>query len=92
MIEILNVSTKDTRAFGWVQDSSNVRSLCDVVAVFDSESGFHKKLVDEIIPELVLEKDGRKEMLEALNTRPLSLKYKLLIGTSFIHRSTSRFN
>ncbi len=75
MIEILNVSNKDTRAFGWVQDSSSVKSLCDVVAVFDSESEFHKKLVDEIIPTIVLEKDGKNEMLEALKRIPLKLKY-----------------
>ena len=43
MIEILSVLTKDTRAFGWVQDSSSIKSLCDVVSVFDSESDFHKK-------------------------------------------------
>ena len=92
MIEIINVPTKDTRAFGWVQDSSNIDSLCDVVSVFDSESDFHKKLVDEIIPNLVLETDGRKEMLDALNTKPLSLKYKLLTGTAFTPRSASRCN
>lgn len=92
MIEILNVSNKDTRAFGWVQDSSSVKSLCDVVAVFDSESEFHKKLVDEIIPTIVLEKDGKNEMLEALKRIPLKLKYKLLTGTAFTPRADSRCN
>lgn len=92
MIEFINVPTKDTRAFGWVQDSSNIDSLCDVVSVFDSKSDFHKKLVNEIIPNLVLEKDGRKEMLDALKSEPLSLKYKLLTGTSFSPRSASRCN
>lgn len=92
MIDILNVPTKETRAFGWVQDSSSIDSLCDVIAVFDSESDFHKKLVDEIVPCVVLENDGRKEMLNALNKKPLSLKYKLLIGTSFTPRSASRCN
>ena len=92
MIEILNVPTKDTRAFGWVQDSSSVKSLCDVIAVFDPESVFHKALVNEIIPNIVLEKDGKTEMIKALNETPLSLKYRLLIGTSFIPRSASRCN
>ncbi len=92
MIEILSVLTKDTRAFGWVQDSSSIKSLCDVVSVFDSESDFHKKIVNEIIPNLVLEKDGKNEMLEALNKSPLSLKYRLLTGTSFTPRSASRCN
>lgn len=92
MIEIINVPTKETRAFGWVQDSSNIESLCNVVAVFDSENDFHKKLVDEIIPSIVLEKDGRQEMLDALNSTSLAIKYKLLTGTSFIPRSSSRCN
>lgn len=92
MIDILNVPTKDTRAFGWVQDSSSIDSLCDVVAVFDFESDFHKKLVNEIIPSIVLENDGRQEMIDSLTSKPLNLKYRLLIGTSFTPRSDSRCN
>lgn len=41
MIDILNVPTKETRTFGWVQDSSSIDNLCNVVALFDSESNFH---------------------------------------------------
>lgn len=92
MIEFLSVATKDTRAFGWVQDASNIDSLCDVVAVFDSKTEFHNRLVNEIIPSIVLKNDGRKEMIEALNANPLALKYRLLIGTSFMPRSASRCN
>lgn len=92
MIDLLNIPTKEIRAFGWVQDSSNIDSLCDVVALFDSESDFHKKLVDEIIPCIVLENDGQKEMLDALNSNPVALKYKMLTGISFTPRSISRCN
>ncbi len=92
MIDVLNVPTKDTRAFGWVQDSSNLDSLCDVVAVFAAESNFHNRLVSEIIPNLVSKDDGRQEMLDSLNAKPLALKYKLLTGTSFSPRSASRCN
>ena len=58
MINEISMNSKDTRAFGWVQDSSSIESLCNVVAVFYPESEFHKKLVNEIIPSVVLEKDG----------------------------------
>lgn len=92
MIKIVNVPSKETRAFGWVQDSSSIESLCNVVAVFDAESDFHKRLVNEIIPDLVLEKDGREEMLTVLNARPVSIKYKLLTGTAFKPRVNSRCN
>lgn len=92
MIDVINVQTKDTRAFGWVQDASNVNSLYDVVAVFDSKSTFHKQIVNKIIPSIVLETDGRQEMLDALHSNPLSIKYKLLTGTAFKPRATSRCN
>ena len=92
MIDIENTPSKDTRAFGWVQDASNINSLCDVVAVFDSESDFHNRLISELIPNLVSESDGKSKMIDALNSKPLSLKYKLLTGTSFTPRSTSRCN
>lgn len=92
MVKEIIIKTKDTRAFGWVQDSSNIQSLCDVVAVFDAASDFHKQLVDKLIPRLVLPQDGRKEMLEALSSNPLALKYRMLTGTSFTPRSSSRCN
>lgn len=92
MINEIIMDSKDTRAFGWVQDSSNIESLCNVVAVFNPESEFHKRLVNEIIPSLVLEKDGKEEMISALKARPLKLKYRLLTGTAFIPRADSRCN
>ena len=92
MIDIVNTPSKDTRAFGWVQDASNINSLCDVVALFDSESDFHNRLISELIPNLVSESDGKSKMIDALNSKPLSLKYKLLTGTSFTPRATSRCN
>ena len=92
MIDIVKTPSKDTRAFGWVQDASNINSLCDVVALFDSESDFHNRLISELIPNLVSEIDGKSKMIDALNSKPLSLKYKLLTGTSFTPRATSRCN
>ncbi|MBO4556501.1 MAG: hypothetical protein J5706_07045, partial [Elusimicrobiales bacterium] len=89
--EIL-LSKNVSRAFGWVQDSGNLDSLCNVVSVFDCESAFHSSLAKEIIPGLISEKDGRDEILKALSARPLSLKYRMLIGTSFTPRSSARCN
>ena len=92
MISEIIVNSKETIAFGWVQDSSSLSSLCNVVSIFDSESDFHKNLVEKIIPSLVLEKDGRNEMLMALTTKPIELKYRMLTGTSFTPRASSRCN
>jgi len=91
-IKEIFLSRNASRAFGWVQDSGNLDSLCDVVAVFDCESTFHSRLAKEIIPGLILEKDGRDEILKALSARPLSLKYRMLTGTAFTPRSSARCN
>ena len=59
MISIIPTHNKKFRAFGWVQDPSNLRSLCDVVAVFDKNSQKHNELIKTVIPKLVKEQDGR---------------------------------
>ena len=92
MISILPTFNKQFRAFGWVQNPSNFRSLCDVVAIFNFNTAKHKALVSKIIPKLVLEKDGRDDLLNVLNSRPLKIKYSHLVGTSFRPRSSARCN
>lgn len=89
MIDVLQVASKKTRAFGWVQDAGNLDALCNVVAIFDETSPFHKSLVQKRIPELVGEQNGRAKMIAALNGRPLALSYKLLIGSHTNPRSES---
>lgn len=92
MISVIPTHTKNFRAFGWVQDPSNLRSLCDVVAVFDADSQKHKELINSIIPKLVEVCDGRNDLIGALKQAPLKIKYTLLVGTSFTPRSISRCN
>ncbi len=92
MISVIATHNTNFRAFGWVQDPSNLRSLCDVVAVFDSNSKKHKELVEKIIPKLVEERDGRDDLIEVLNSKPLKIKHSHLVGTSFTPRSMSRCN
>jgi hypothetical protein len=92
MISILPTETEKFRTFGWVQDPSNFRSLCNVVAVFDNRSAKHKELTETILPKLVLESDGRDELIAAMKSTPLKIKYARLVGTSFTPRSASRCN
>jgi len=92
MISILNTESRNLRSFGWVQDSADFKKLCDVVAIFDENSEFHKSLVDDKIPSLVDEMDGRKVLIAELNKRPLKIEYGKLIGTAFTPRSKSRCN
>lgn len=92
MISVIPTHSKNFRAFGWVQDPSNLRSLCDVVAVFDTNSKKHKDLIKTIIPKLVEERDGRDDFIKTLQSRPLKIKYAELVGTSFTPRSMSRCN
>lgn len=92
MISVIPTHNTTFRAFGWVQDPSNLRSLCDVVAIFDINSQKHKDLIDNIIPKLVEERDGRNDFIKTLRDRPLKIKYAQLVGTSFKPRSMSRCN
>lgn len=92
MISVIPTHNTNFRAFGWVQDPSNLRSLCDVVAVFDSNSEKHKDLIHNVIPKLVEEQDGRDGFIETLQSTPLKIKYAQLVGTSFTPRSMSRCN
>ena len=92
MISIIPVSTTKFRALGWVQDPSNLVSLCDVVAIFDKNSKKHKELIEKSIPTLVKSEDGQTKLLNALNAEPLKIKYNDLVGTAFIPRSASRCN
>ena len=92
MISVIPTHNKCFRAFGWVQDPSNLRSLCDVVAVFDANSNKHRDLLNTIIPKLVEERDGRDTLIKALQRTPLKMKYAELVGTSFSPRKMSRCN
>lgn len=92
MISVISTYNKKFRAFGWIQDPSNFRSLCDVVAVFDSNSNKHKELINDIIPNLIEERDGRNDFITALQQMPLKIKYSQLVGKSFTPRSISRCN
>ena len=92
MISVIPTHNKNFRAFGWVQDPSNFRSLCDVVAIFDSNSQTHKNLIRIIIPKIIEKRDGRDKLIKTLQSTPLKIKYAELVGTSFTPRSMSRCN
>ncbi len=92
MISVIPTHSKNFRAFGWVQDPSNMRSLCDVIAIFDKNSQKYKELIKVIIPKLVEERDGRDDLIKTLKNNPLKIKYSKLVGTSFTPRSMSRCN
>ncbi len=92
MISVIPTYNRTFRTFGWVQDSSNFRSLCDVVAVFDSNSKKNKELIKTIIPEKIKKQDGQADLIKALTRNPLRIKYAELVGTSFVPRSMSRCN
>lgn len=80
------------RTFGWVQDPGKFDNLKNVVATFYFGSSIHQQLVNEIIPNIVEERDGRDKFIAALIAQPVRLKYEDLIGTSFQPRSSARCN
>lgn len=92
MISVISTEANIFRSFGWVQDPSNFRSLCNVVAVFDETSSVHQILRDERLPALVNREDGLDDLVEALNKRPLKIEYSKLVGTTTVPRSQARCN
>ena len=92
MIEIRDMEKRSFRTFGWVQDPSDFDSLYKVVSIFNENSEVYKELVTRKIKDLVEERDGRERLLNALNSKPLKLKYGDLVGTSFSPRSSARCN
>lgn len=92
MIEIKDMEKRSFRTFGWVQDPSDFDALYKVVSIFNENSDTYKELVEHKINELIEERDGKQRLLEALEIRPLKIKYQDLVGTSFIPRSSARCN
>ena len=92
MIEIKDMDKRSFRTFGWVQDPSDFDSLHKVVSIFNEGSQVYEELVTSKITELIEERDGRDRLLNALNSRPLKLKYVDLVGTAFSPRPFARCN
>ena len=81
-----------TRTFGWVQDGGKIENLRKTVEIFDHQSSTYQVLIENRIPTLVEERDGRDRLLTELRKMPLKLKYKDLVGTAFKPRPQSRCN
>ena len=92
MIHVIPMQRSNFRTFGWVQDPSNFRSLCDVAAIFNKNTLKHSELKNDIIPHLVNEQDGRQRLIDALEAEPLRISYADLVGTGFKPRSAARCN
>lgn len=92
MIEIIHTENTKSRTFGWVQNPSNFRSLCNVVAVFDPNSKMHKELLGKKIPALISIGNGRNELIGAMKQRPLKLSYSALVGTGTSKRAEAPCN
>ena len=80
------------RTFGWVQDPGKIKNLRLVVEIFDPKSKGHVLLKTKIIPELILEKDGKSHFINELNKSSVSLKYRDIVGTAFKPRASARCN
>ena len=89
MVNFVEITSKKTRAFGWVQDAGNLSALCNVVAIFDETSTFHKEIVSNKIPLLVKDENIKSEMISVLNSRPIAITYKLLTGSHIKPRANS---
>lgn len=81
-----------SHTFGWIQDPGKIGNLRRTVEVFDDQSSTYYELIDELIPTLIEERDGRDCFISELKRTPLRLKYTDLKGTAFTPRKDSRCN
>ena len=71
------------RAFGWIQNPSNLRTLKKVVQVFDPESLHYKKLRDHVIADQIIYfPEIRDYLLEKLQDGIAEFSYSELVGNS----------
>lgn len=92
MVRNLDIRKITSRTFGWVQDPSEYWKLKNVVRLFDIDSKLYKRLLEEIIPDLVKEEEVRDRLLEALKVRPLQISYRDLVGKGFSLRKMATCN
>lgn len=70
------------RAFGWVQNPSNLKTLKKVVQVFDSNSVQYKALRDGVVDDQIIYFiEIRNALLEKLNNGIAEFNYSELVGS-----------
>ena len=85
------------RSTGWIQDPGSVENLIKVIELFDHNTQTHQDLLNNLVPQKVLPRDGRQIFIEELLSRNgyknyPKIHYKNLVGTAFRPRPTARCN
>lgn len=86
-----------SRATGWIQDPGELENLIKVIELFDRKTNTHKNLLLNLIPNKILVKDGRLDLIAELSSRNgykdnPKISYRGLIGSAFKPRSSARCN
>lgn len=86
-----------SRSTGWIQDPGELENLIKVVELFNWKTNTHKDLLLNLIPNKILIKDGRLDLIAELNSRDgyknnPKISYRSLIGSAFKPRSSARCN
>ncbi|MBR6124564.1 restriction endonuclease [Candidatus Saccharibacteria bacterium] len=68
------------RSFGWIQDAGEIRRLRSIAEIFVTDSPTHTQLVNDLIPVLVSQENGRDRFLFALTHEPIQIAYGDLKG------------
>ena len=68
------------RSFGWIQDAGEIRRLRSIAEIFVADSPTHTQLVNDLIPVLVSQENGRDRFLFALTHEPIQIEYGDLKG------------
>lgn len=88
--EVKSSDYKKSRAFGWIQDPSDLKKLTMVVAIFSRDSDFCKYLRDKLIPNKVQDVGLCNKFIAKLSEEHIELTYRDLVGTSYFPRSSAK--
>ena len=86
-----------SRSTGWIQDPGELENLIKVVELFNWKTDTHKDLLLNLLPNKILIKDGRLDLIAELNSRDgyrnyPKISYRSLIGSAFKPRTSARCN
>lgn len=86
-----------SRSTGWIQDPGELENLIKVVELFNWKTNTHKDLLLNLLPNKILIKDGRLNLIAELNSRDgyrnyPKISYRSLIGSAFKPRTSARCN
>lgn len=86
----IDIDSITIRTFGWIQDPGKLENLKKTVQVFDKGSKMYRELYNNIIPSIENDESIKIKLLDALESDPLKISYRTLVGTGCSDRKNAK--